>query len=243
MSSSLHPHVPLRDVEEENDQLRRLLIEAGVEAHAHIVAAKLQNVLIGELHHRVKNMLAIASAIASQSLREAPSLEAAGATIASRLHALGVSHDLLIREGWSGAGCRTLIENAILAFQTEGLKQFTIDGDNLAISSGPGVALSMVIHELCTNALKHGALSVPEGRVSITWSVDTLTQRFKLEWAESSGPVVIEPMQKSFGSRFIEQALPGQLHGEARLIFKPSGLVCDVNIPVSSLQEPVIALG
>jgi two-component sensor histidine kinase len=233
---------PLRDVESENDQLRQLLIQAGVEAHAHDVAAKLQTVLIGELHHRVKNMLAIASAIASQSLRGAPSVEAAAKTIASRLAALGVSHDLLIRESWTGAGCRSLIENAILAFQTEGLKQFTITGDNIAISSGPAVALSMVIHELSTNALKYGALSVPEGRVSIVWAIDVEAGRFKLEWRESGGPTVIEPKEKSFGSRFIEQALPGQLQGEARLIFEPSGLVCDVNIPISSLQEPAIAL-
>jgi two-component sensor histidine kinase len=233
---------PLRDVESENDQLRQLLVQAGVEAHAHDVAAKLQTVLIGELHHRVKNMLAIASAIASQSLREAPSVEAAAKTIASRLAALGVSHDLLIRESWTGAGCRSLIENAILAFQTEGLKQFTITGDNIAVSSGPAVALSMVIHELSTNALKYGALSVPEGRVSIVWSIDAATGRFKLQWRESNGPPVVEPKEKNFGSRFIEQALPGQLQGEARLIFEPTGLVCDVNIPISSLQEPVIAL-
>lgn len=233
---------PLRDAESENDQLRQLLIQAGVEAHAHDVAAKLQTVLIGELHHRVKNMLAIASAIASQSLRGAPSVEAAAKTIASRLAALGVSHDLLIRESWTGAGCRSLIENAILAFQTEGLKQFSITGENIAISSGPAVALSMVIHELCTNALKYGALSVAEGRVSIVWAVDSEAGRFKLEWRESHGPAVIEPKEKSFGSRFIEQALPGQLQGEARLIFEPSGLVCDVNIPIASLQEPVIAL-
>ncbi|MCF2524241.1 sensor histidine kinase [Bradyrhizobium sp. G127] len=233
---------PLRDVESENDQLRQLLIQAGAEAHAHDVAAKLQAVLIGELHHRVKNMLAIASAIASQSLRGAPSIEAAAKTIASRLAALGVSHDLLIRESWTGAGCRSLIENAILAFQTEGLKQFTITGDNIAISSGPAVALSMVIHELSTNALKYGALSVPDGRVSIVWAVDVEAGRFKLEWRESGGPTVVEPKEKSFGSRFIEQALPGQLQGEARLMFEPSGLVCDVNIPISSLQEPAIAL-
>lgn len=240
--STVRHLAPLRDVESENDQLRQLLIQAGVEAHAHEVATKLQTVLIGELHHRVKNMLAIASAIASQSLRGAPSVEAAAKTIGSRLAALGVSHDLLIRESWTGAGCRSLIENAILAFQTEGLKQFTITGDNIAISSGPAVALSMVIHELSTNALKYGALSVPEGRVSIAWAIDVEAGRFKLEWRESGGPAVIEPKEKSFGSRFIEQALPGQLQGEARLIFESTGLVCDVNIPINSLQEPVIAL-
>lgn len=242
MSVDDQRRVTLRDVESENDQLRQLLIQAGVEAEASVVAAKLQKVLIGELHHRVKNMLSIASAIASQSLRGATSIDDAAATISSRLAALGISHDLLIRESWTGAGCRTLIENAILAFQTGNIEQFTITGDNIAVSSGPAVALSMVIHELCTNALKYGALSVPDGRVSIVWSIDDVANRFKLEWRESGGPLVVAPLKKSFGSRFIEQALPGQLQGEARLIFEPTGLVCDVNIPTTSLQEQVIAL-
>lgn len=232
----------MRDIEEENDQLRQMLIQAGVEARAHSVAAKLQTALIGELHHRVKNVLAIASAITSHSMREANSLEDAAATIASRFHALGISHDLLIREGWTGAGCRTLIENAILAFQTEGLKQFSISGDNLAISSGPTVELSMVLHELCTNALKHGALSTPNGRISIAWSVDETTERFKLQWIESGGPAVAEPMQRSFGTRFINQALPGQLAGTPRLQFLPSGLVCNIDVPVNSMQEPTMRL-
>jgi len=242
MSTVRHHLAPLRDFESENDQLRQLLIQAGVEADAHEVASRLQAVLIGELHHRVKNMLAIASAIVSQSLRGAVNVDAAAATIASRLAALGVSHDLLIRESWTGAGCRTLIENAILAFQTEGLSQFTITGENIAVSSGPAVGLSMVIHELSTNAMKYGALSVPEGRVSIVWSVDVEAGRFTLEWKETGGPAVTEPARKNFGSRFIEQALPGQLHGEARLIFDPAGLICHVNIPLASLQETVIAL-
>jgi two-component sensor histidine kinase len=231
----------VQEVEHENNLLRELLIKAGVEADAHIAAAKLQTVLIGELHHRVKNMLAIASAIASQSLRDAASLEAGARTIAERLGALGVSHDLLIQESWTGAGCRTLIENAIRAFQTKGFKQFTISGNNVSVSSGPAVALSMVIHELSTNALKYGALSTAEGLVSISWSVDTEHQRFQLEWRESGGPLVVTPTKKSFGSRFIEQALPGQLQGDARLVFEPSGLVCHVNIPLSSLQETLMA--
>lgn len=229
--------VPLGELQDENHQLRKLLIQAGAEADAHAAAAKLQAILIGELHHRVKNMLAIASAIASQSLRGASNVETAAKTIASRLAALGVSHDLLIRESWTAVGCRSLIENATLAFQAEGLNQFAITGDNIAISSGPAVTLSMVIHELSTNALKYGALSVPEGRVSIMWSINIETGRFNLEWRESGGPPVVVPEERNFGSRFIEQALPGQLHGQARLVFEPSGLVCHVNIPMSSLQE------
>ena len=115
--------------------------------------------VIGELHHRVKNTLAIVSAITSQSIKSASNLTEAGKTIGDRLQALAVAQDLLVRERWTGAGCRTLIESAVKAFQSKGLDQFEIAGDNIAISSGPAVSLSMVIHELCTNAVKHGALS------------------------------------------------------------------------------------
>ena len=213
-----------------------MLAQAGIDAQASAFAAKLQEVVIGELHHRVKNTLAIVSAITSQSLRTANSLEEATKTIADRLHALGVAQDLLVRERWTGARCRSLIEAAVKAFQSRSLDQFEIAGDNIAISSGPAVSLSMVIHELCTNAVKHGALSAPSGHVSISWLISK-DQRFKLHWKESGGPPVQEPSRKSFGSRLIEQALPGQLEGEARLRFEPDGLSCEVNIPLSVLQE------
>ena len=138
-----------------------------------------------------------------------------------------------------------MIENAVKAFQSKGLDQFEIAGDNIAISSGPAIALSMVIHELCTNAVKHGALSAPAGHVSISWAVsfsssDNL-KRFRLHWKESGGPRVHEPSRKSFGSRLIEQALPGQLQGEARLRFEPDGVSCEVNIPLSVMQERPLA--
>ncbi len=130
------------------DNLRELLARAGIDAQAHALAANLQELVIGELHHRVKNTLAIVSAITSQSIQSASSLEEAGKTIGDRLHALGVAQDLLVRERWTGAGCRTLIESAVKAFQSRGLDQFKIIGENIAISSGPAVSLSMVIHEL-----------------------------------------------------------------------------------------------
>jgi two-component sensor histidine kinase len=226
-----------RHAEDEPDYLKELLAQAGIDAQASSVAAKLQEVVIGELHHRVKNTLAIVAAITSQSLRTAKSLEEADKTIGDRLQALGVAQDLLVRERWTGAGCRTLIESAVKAFQSKSLDQFEIEGDNIAISSGPALSLSMVIHELCTNAVKYGALSVPGGRVSISWTVSDDPQRFLLHWKESGGPQVQEPARKSFGSRLIEQALPGQLKGEARLRFEPAGVNCEVNIPLSVMQE------
>jgi two-component sensor histidine kinase len=233
-----------RLAEDEPDYLRELLAQAGIDAQASSVAAKLQEVVIGELHHRMKNTLAIVEAITSQSLRTAKSLEEATKTIADRLHALGVAQDLLVSERWTGAGCRTLIEHAVRAFQSKSLDQFEITGDNITVSSGPAIALSMVIHELCTNAIKHGALSAPAGHVSISWSIFSKDnqKRFKLHWKEGGGPPVHEPSRKSFGSRLIEQALPGQLQGEARLRFEPDGLSCEVNIPLSVMQERSLAV-
>lgn len=224
-----------RRLEDEPDYLRELLAQAGVDAQAHTLAANLQKIVIGELHHRVKNTLAIVSAITSQSIRSAGTLAEAGKTIGDRLQALAVAQDLLVRERWAGAGCRTLIESAVKAFQSKGLDQFEIAGENIAISSGPAVSLSMVIHELCTNAVKHGALSRSAGHVSISWTA--ANERFRLHWKESGGPPVREPSRKSFGSRLIEQALPGQLQGEARLKFETDGLSCEVNIPLSVMQE------
>ena len=142
-------------------------------------------------------------------------------TIGERLHALGVAQDLLVSERWTAAGCRTLIEGAVKAFQSKSLDQFEIAGDNIAVSSGPAISLSMVIHELCTNAVKHGALSAPNGRILISWAV-----------SEDHPP-----------RRLIEQALPGQLQGEARLRFEPDGLSCEVNIPLSVMQERPLAVG
>jgi two-component sensor histidine kinase len=221
--------------EDEPDYLKDLLAKAGIDAQASAVAANLQEVIIGELHHRVKNTLAIVSAFTSQSIKSARTLEEAGRTISDRLRALGVAQDLLVHERWTGAGCRTLVESAVKAFQSKGLNQFEIVGENIAFSSGPAVSLSMVIHELCTNAVKYGALSNDNGRVSISWT--TADDRFKLHWKESGGPPVKEPSRRSFGSRLIEQALPGQLSGEARLRFEPAGLSCEVNIPLATMQN------
>src|SRR5258708_32618521 len=103
------------------------------------------------------------------------------------------------RQQTGHAGCRTLIESAVKAFQSKSLDQFEIAGDNIAVSSGPAVSLSMVIHELCTNAVKHGALSAPNGRVSISWTVsEDHPPRFKLHWKERGGPPLPEPSRNSF---------------------------------------------
>ena len=226
--------IPSR-LEVENDQLQQLLIQAGVDPRAHDVAHQLHQTMIGELHHRAKNMLAIVSAITTQSLRSAKDIDAASIAIADGLHAIGVAHDLLIQESWRGASCRTLVTNAIMAFRAKELKQFSVGGADVHLAAGPAVSLALIINELCTNAVKYGPLSVPTGRVLIDWFVDK-GERFVLQWKERDGPPVSKPGQPSFGTRLIERGLPQQLAGEARLRFETTGLECEINVPLSSLQ-------
>src|SRR5688572_21764734 len=119
----MHSPAP-QSIETEPDYLKELLAKAGLDAQALAIAAKLQEVVIGELHHRMKNTLAIVSAITTQSLRTAKSLQEAEKTISERLQALATAQDLLIRERWTGVGCRTLIESAVRAFQSTSVDQF-----------------------------------------------------------------------------------------------------------------------
>jgi two-component sensor histidine kinase len=225
-----------RQADDEPDYLKELLAKAGIDAQASTVAARLQEVVIGELHHRVKNTLAIVSAITSQSLRTANNLEEASKTIGDRLHALGVAQDLLVRERWTGAGCRTLIEGAVKAFQSKSLDQFEINGDNIAIASGPAISLSMVIHELCTNAVKYGALSTAAGRVAIWWTVSETPQRFKLHWKESGGPPVLEPSRKSFGSRLSPMASIARLTSRSTSCRSDDGSAHQMTSSVQTLK-------
>src|SRR3954452_132676 len=149
-----------------------LLTQAGIDAREREAADKLQKLILEELHHRIKNTLATVSAIASQSLRNVPSAEHAQHAIEGRLLALGRAHDLLLQVRWTGAGLRTIVEGATAPFDNADRSRFSIEGPDVQIASGAVIAIAMALNELCTNTTKFGALSVPEGHVSIGWTVD-----------------------------------------------------------------------
>lgn len=237
MMESYSESVRDREVESENSTLRQLLVEAGIDAEAHEIADRLQRLLIEELHHRVKNTLATVMAITSQSLRAAENMEQARRNIESRLIALGKAHDLLLQQSWKSVGLRRLVESAIGAFQTAEAGRFDIQGDDIAVASGPALAISMALNELCTNASKYGALSNEMGRVEIKWTANEDLENLKLVWLEKDGPPVKAPTRRGFGTTLIERALPGRVQGEANLRFEPSGLVCEFHIPMASLQD------
>ena len=232
----------------ENDSLRLLLEQAGIDAEVLLAQAgidakereaadKLQKLILEELHHRIKNTLATVSAIASQSLRTATSIEHGQQAIEGRLVALGRAHDLLLQARWLNADLANTIRGATAPYDNQGAGRFSIAGPDIKIMSGAVIALAMTLNELCTNTTKFGALSVPAGSVDIAWAIDEGTQRLQLTWSEKRGPPVSAPSRQSFGTRMIG-SLGQQLKGQVQLTYDPAGLVYRLDVPMTSLVAP-----
>ena len=215
-----------------------LLAQAGIDAKEREAADKLQKLILEELHHRIKNTLATVSAIASQSLRTATSIEHGRQAIEGRLVALGRVHDLLMQVSWANSSLVQTIRGATEPYDSQGIGRFSINGADIGITSGAVIALAMTFNELCTNTTKFGALSVPEGRVEIAWTVDDENQRFHLTWTEKDGPAVNAPTRRSFGTRMIG-SLGQQLHGDVQLVYEPTGFVYRLNVPLKSLTMKI----
>jgi two-component sensor histidine kinase len=194
-----------------------------------------QRLLIDELNHRVKNTLATVQSIARQTAKRAPTVEAYQAMFESRLMALSHTHNALTRGSWETASLRELLQVEFEPFPRD---QYRFEGPDVALAPRQALALGMVFHELATNAVKYGALSVPGGRVMLKWSV-TDGRRLVLEWRESGGPRVEAPARRGFGSRLVEASVAAELGGRAEQTFDPEGFRCRLEI---SLAETTGAL-
>ena len=237
---------PQQDVlAEENVSLRLLLAQAEIDAQSLLTAAgidakereaadKLQKLILEELHHRIKNTLATVGAIVSQSLRNVEGAEHAQHAIEGRLLALGRAHDLLLQARWTSADLGTVVRSATEAYNNPDEPKFAISGPDIRMTSGAAIAIAMTLNELCTNTTKFGALSVPEGRVEIAWTLDQGEQRLHLTWTEKNGVAVRPPERRSFGTRLIE-TLGRQLRGDVRLSYEPTGFVYAFDVPMASL--------
>ena len=222
----------------ENFDLRRLLVQAGLDAAEHKGLEQLQRVLVEELHHRVKNTLATVMAITSQSLRSAADLEQGRVAIADRLIALGRVHDLLLKTNWSDTPLAVILRSAIEPFDTAATSRFFVQSANVDVSAAAVLPLAMVLNELCSNAVKYGALSNTGGRVDIAATVEESGSQVRLKWTESGGPRVREPTGRGFGSRLIEHSFVSQSQGQAALVFDPNGVICLLDIPVTHSGPP-----
>ena len=192
-----------------------------------------QRMLINELNHRVKNTLATVQSIASQSLRNTADPTQAHFNFEARLLALSRTHNVLTREKWESAAILEIVSDTIEPYaQGPAGARFKIEGPALRLTADVVLPLSMALHELCTNAVKHGALSSQSGNVAITWRVSESDRKLRLRWIESGGPVVREPSQRGFGTRLIERSLAQQLGGDVRLRFALKGVICEIDVPL-----------
>lgn len=193
-------------------------------------AARQRALLVNELNHRVKNTLATVQSIVAQSLRNEPDPVKARKSIEGRLIMLSRAHDVLTRETWGNARLHEIVYEAISAFQTSG-DRIVVDGPEVRLAPRQALALSMALHELATNATKHGALSVDQGTVSLHWEVIKTAEgpQLRLSWREMNGPTVGRPTRQGFGSRLLEAGLARDLSGEVTVNYAADGLTCEIN--------------
>jgi PAS domain S-box-containing protein len=205
----------------------------------HKEAERLQRLLVHELNHRVKNILATVQAVARQTFNFRQSGDTVRETFEARLLALSKAHDLLTRANWDGAALSQVIAEALAPYQRD---RFEIGGPDVRLSPKLALALALALHELATNAAKYGALSVASGRIAVTWRIQPNDgPDLKLRWQERGGPQVSPPSQKGFGSRLIERSLASEVAGEVKITYDPAGVVCELNAPLA--DEPDEAAG
>lgn len=189
-----------------------------------------ERLLLHELNHRVKNIIAVVDAVAQQTFRSAKTVQEARAILTGRLIAIAKAQDLLVSQNIDGASLTKIIEGALAGSGVEN-ERVTVSGPEIPVSSRNAVMISLAVHEMCTNAMKYGALSTGEGRVNIEWGVDGKRERFFFTWTEKDGPMVSPPTRKGFGTSLIEKGLASDLGGEITLDYRPEGLSCNFTGP------------
>jgi two-component sensor histidine kinase len=196
--------------------------------------AEHQRLLLHELSHRVKNILAVVQSLAMRSLSEERSMKDARHVLTERLLALGRAHDVLMHTDWKGASLRAIVEAEMAPFSA----RVAAEGPEIVVDGRMVQTFALLLHELATNAAKYGSLSGNEGKVSITWWVvgQEKEKRFYFKWEESGGPLLTPPTRKGFGTALLESAIPADLNVTPRLSFAPSGFVYELNVPLNAVS-------
>lgn len=227
------------------DELGKIvgMLDTVTETTGKVELFKRQQVLSSELGHRLKNLLAVVQAVASQTLRQSTDLAAANEALTFRLAAFGRAADVLTASHWNDADLRALIHTTMATH--EGMAdRFIIDGPPMRLKSEVALGLTLALHELVTNATKYGALSNDAGRVHLTWTIDdgdedrdgTGEKRFRMVWRETGGPVVHPPSRRGFGSVMVERTLRSYVRGETTARYHADGLVFELDAPLSGAQ-------
>lgn len=211
----------------------RLHAAAQIEIEERRRAEAAKEVLVNEIKHRVKNTLSTVQAISSQTFQTASPAE--HTAFGSRIRALAGAYDLLTDEKWDRVSVSEVVDRALVPFNDPNQRRFALSGSQVMLDANTSVLLAMTVHELATNAVKYGALSKDQGNVRIDWAVgdEEGLSRLNFTWVEAGGPPVQAPTRKGFGSRLIEQIVPGD-QGRANFVFDPQGLRCELAIAIGA---------
>lgn len=207
-------------------------------AVARAQAEERRTVLNAELAHRLKNMLALVQSIATQTLRTAPDLIQARKALTDRIGAFAKAHDILLVGQRDAGDVRNIVLSAVDPHDPRG--RVNLIGPELDIGPKAALTLSLIVHELATNAVKYGALSTDEGHINVEWSVEKAAadgrQELTFEWREVDGPPVTPPTRKSFGTRLIGMGLSGTLGSSSELTYAADGVRCRITASLAELQ-------
>ncbi len=196
-----------------------------------------KDVLIAELNHRVKNMLAVIIAIARQTVRRAPTANAFYEAFTARLHAMARTYELLSRESWSEVSLGTLVQQELNPYASDNPPRTSFGGPHIMLKPKMALSLGLIFHELATNAVKYGALSNATGTVAVTWRQEERGAHklcLILEWLERYGPPVDVPEKSGFGIGLVCNEAKYSLRGKATIRFEPLGLVVGLDIPLGN---------
>jgi PAS domain S-box-containing protein len=188
-------------------------------------------VMSSELSHRTKNLMAVVMAIAAQTAKGSETVGQYHERFSQRLTALAHCHDLLVRDKWVGASLQDVVAAQLKPFREAREGRVSAAGPPLILRPEAVQNLGLAFHELATNAMKHGALSGPQGEVSIRWLVDDVAATIRVHWQESGGPPVVPPRRRGFGDVVINQIVPGALRGNGTVEFAPTGVQWHFEFP------------
>jgi two-component sensor histidine kinase len=215
-------------------ELRRAIAERDDVLEANRTFEQRQSLLVRELHHRVKNTLATVQALVGATRRSTGSFDAFYRSFSSRITSLAKTHNLLTEDYWQTAPLREIALNELKPFAESRQPRFMLIGPPVELSADLAVPVGMALHELTTNAIWHGALSVPGGHVEVRWSVDEVegVRKLHLEWRERGGPPVGEPQHQGFGTTLLQRVLPMQCKAEVEVQYDLEGLRFRMQAPL-----------
>lgn len=193
--------------------------------------AERAELLVRELTHRAKNMFAVISALSHQVGAMSTDIPSFQKQFDDRLKSLSVSHDLLVRENWQDVSIAELVRSQLAFVSGSDVARIAVEGPALRLSPNQAEYLGLALHELATNAVKYGALSVPMGKISAVWKADEAARQLLFEWREVDGPPAAEPKRKGFGSIILKTIVPAVFRGTTEVRYQPQGLIWQLKAP------------